>query len=155
MTIYKIFIYISEGDIKRVLRIIPTHWVYGRDFSIKKQELIPESALKIEDVSILVYKRDCKTDYLPWPHQLTIGNEKTDGLSFLIKIEPNKLPQELYNICKHFLFQISRVINDSFYICGKCQHNNGYCMGPCALCGGVVVLVGNRKKGEKNESKNR
>lgn len=143
MILYQISFYISKGNIEEVKQIMPQHWVYGRDFFIdklkEKQQLVPDPIFKTEDVSVLFYKRSCKCDYLPWSEQLSIGNDKTDGLSFHVNIEPNELPTELYNTCRSLLFRISSFINESLYICSKCQHNNGCCQGSCAKCCGRVV----------------
>ncbi len=145
MIIYYIDIYITKGNTQEIKKTMPAHLRYGIDFSVIKRKatepLFPEPILTTKDVRILIYKRNCKIDYLPLAYESNIGEEKHHELSFLISIEPNELPQKLYNMYRFYLYQIDKLINTPFCICSKCKHNNKYCAGPCSLCGNRTVPV--------------
>lgn len=166
MTIYQIYFYITKGDIEEIKRfIMPEHWIAGKDFFIEKfvhklkcddcqklpkgQVFIPESILmRTDDVVITMWRRERKCDYFPSPHRLTIGWDKTDGLSYLMQTERSEVPRELYHKCESLLIRINDFINVPIYVCSKCQHID--CGGgSCSLCWGKIIKI--NKFGLKNE----
>lgn len=120
--------YISRGDPQKAKELIPDCWVWGRDYLIESREQIPESSLNTKEIkstwnfinrdtegyiSVLTYKRNCKCEYLPWPGQLTIGNEEHDDLSYWKEMDPEELPLKLYNICRYCMLRIDALINET------------------------------------------
>jgi len=139
MTIYKINFYISKGEPKETKIIIRDNWIEGRDYSIIFKRELPDSSIRTKDVSVIIDKRICKYDYLPWPKELSRIGQADDNISCSKEIKWEELPTELLNVCRAYMFKIDKFINEPFYICGKCRYNNKYSKGPCGRCSGEVL----------------